>query len=394
MTKIHERALPVPWTPGAHLDAACDWAIAQMPCPAFRCDAHGAVASYNSAAERLWGGPPLAGPGRWGGFVALWRCDGTPVESVNCPAALAAAGARILPTELLAETMDGQPRRVVFHARSVLDANGRTAGSMCALTDVSERRRLEQDAQAASEERDLFLTMLGHELRNPLSPIMSAAASLRRLSSDQAVVRLADVVERQAKQLGRFIADLLATSRLRGATRMPIVIRDSTVGEVLDRAIDIATAISAVRDQTLTVDVGDRSAALRCDPERLAQALGNALLNASEYSSDGAQIRVGAVIANEIFQARVSDDGAGIEPGRLAEIFEPFKSFGGAIRKNSFAAGMGLWVAKNIAEAHGGVVFARSGGLGTGTTVVFALPIANSDAQRAANTVPSQSTVN
>lgn len=354
-----------------------------MPCPAFRCDEGGTIVCQNAAAGRLWGGHPPSDTGRWSGFLALWLNDGTPVEASQSPAALAAAGADVPPTELLAESLDGELRRVVFHARPLYDNTGRLAGSLCALTDVSERRRLERQARAADEDRVVFLSMLAHELRNPLSPILSAAGIIRKMASDSALSRMAEVVERQAKQLARFIGDLLNAARLVDAPAVPVAIRDSCVGEVLDLAADVVAGPARVRRQRLSVQAGDPSAMLHCDPERVAQALGNALLNASEHSPPDAEIRLTVQIVDEVFQARVSDDGVGIEPGRLEAIFEPFKSFATVDGKANPAGGLGLWVARCVAEAHGGVAFARSQGPGTGATVVFALPIAAAPASAA-----------
>ncbi len=375
MTEETQQVLLGPWSAGAPWLVACDWAVGHMPCPAFRCDSSGAVVAHNAAAEKLWGGRPSARAGRWGAFVALWRPDGAPVEPSASPAARAAAGARVLPTELLAESLDGESRRVVFHAQPLLDDEGAPVGSLCALTDISERSRLESDAKVAQEDRSIFLSMLGHELRNPLAPIMSAAVAMRKLSTDPSMSRMAEVVERQAKQLSRFIADLLRAARLECPGAVPIAPRDSDVGEILDRAIDVATATIRARGQSLTVQVGARTAGLRCDPERIAQALGNALINASDFSPDAAGIGLRAIVNGGLFEATVSDQGIGIEPDCLGQIFEPFKRFAAPHGKPRPGAGLGLSIAKSIAEAHGGVVFARSSGPGLGTTITFALPV-------------------
>lgn len=347
-----------------------------MPCPAFRCDGSGVVVAHNAAAEKLWGEHPPARAGCWGAFVELWRPDGAPVEPSASPAARAASGMQVPPTELLARCLDGESRRVVFHAQPLLDGEGAPAGSLCALTDISERCRLESRARVVEEDRSIFLSMLGHELRNPLAPIMSAAATMRKLSADPSMSRMAEVVERQAKQLSRFIADLLHAARLDGPDAVPIAPRDSDVGEVLDRAIDVASATIQARGQCLNVDVVDRAAGLHCDPERIAQALGNTLINASEFSPDGAEIGLRAFVDGGLLEASVSDHGIGIEPGCLGQIFEPFKHFAAPQGRPRAGAGLGLSIAKSVAEAHGGAVFARSSGPGLGTMITFALPIA------------------
>ena len=377
MTQHNKQTVSVPWSTGGPWSAAYDWVLEQMPCPAFRCNEVGAIVSQNASAERLWGGRVPGDAGRWNGFVALWRSDGTPVDPAMSPAALAAAGVETAPTELLAESPDGGSRHLVFHAHALIDHEGRRAGSLCAITDITERNRLESDARTAVRERSVFLSMLAHELRNPLAPILSAAGAMKAMTSDPAISYMAEVVERQTKQLARFISDLLNAARLERAEEVPVAICDTNVGEIVDRAVDVVENAIRARTQVLSIEVGDRQAPLRCDPERVAQALGNVLLNASEFSRHGAEIRLAAQVANGLFQARVTDDGEGIDPSRLEQIFEPFRWFSAALGKEKPSVGLGLSIAKSVAEAHGGVVFARSGGLGTGTTVVFALPIAS-----------------
>lgn len=375
MSRDNNSALPSHLLHSNQWSQAWDWAIAQMPCPAFRCDSRGVVVSYNAAAQRLWGGRPNSHTGRWSGFVALWLPDESPVDAALSPPALAAVGKEVPPTELLVEAVDGQSRRLVFHARPLLDDAGCLAGSLCALTDISERRRLEDQAKATDKDRSLFLSMLGHELRNPLVPIMSAATAMRVLSVDASIARMAHVVERQAKQLSRFIDDLLQAARLDGPEAMPIATRDSDVGEVLDRAVDFAFTSITARAQFLRVETADRSIRLHCDPDRIAQALGNVLLNASHYSAEGADIAMRALVERGLLEVSILDNGIGIEPNRLGEVFEPFKSFAESPDRTKPGAGLGLTIAKNIAEAHGGCIDVQSRGPGSGATVTFALPI-------------------
>lgn len=347
-----------------------------MPCPAFCCGSDGTVLIHNSAAEKIWSGPPSQTPGRWSGFATLRHPDGSLVHPADGPVARAATGAPTPPTELLASSTDEEPRRVVFHARPIFRLDGCVVGAMCALTDVSERRRLEDEAEASNASREVFLSVLAHELRNPLAPIMSAAGAMRMVSDDPAITRMADVVERQTKQLARFIADLLHAARLEAPGDAPIQMRDCNVADVVDQAADVVASALQVKSQTLIVIAANRSAPLRCDTARLAQALGNALLNASAYSAEGAQIRFSATAGHGLFEATISDKGIGVDPSRLDEILEPFKRFADAPGQARPAAGLGLSIAKSVAEAHGGMVLARSLGPGSGTTVVFALPIA------------------
>ena len=190
--------------------------IGQIACPAYCCTPDGAVRYANSAAGRLWGARPDPDEdGRWDGFKALYRADGSALDKPASPAALAArSGIAQPPVELLAESADGSRRCVVFHARPVLDADGASAGVLCSLTDISEQRRLEDQVKFVHASRAGFLHVLAHELRNPLAPVMAAATLLQRQPGGPNVDRMAGVIARQTRRLARFVDDLLEGSRI------------------------------------------------------------------------------------------------------------------------------------------------------------------------------------
>lgn len=313
---------------------------------------------------------------RWDGFTALLDTDGRPVDKVDCPAARAASGAAPPPTELLALTRDGTLRRVVAHAKPVLGEDGETIGALCCLTDVSEKRRLEERERAAADTREDFLSMLAHELRNPLAPIMSAAGLLKRPSMDATVIKLAAVVERQTKQLSRFIKDLLDASRIHRLGELQVTRRPCTENDILALALDAVEPDVRSRKQRLVVEVNDRDAELLCDPERVAQALSNILCNASAFTPDGAEICLRVFVDGDVLRAEVIDCGAGISAEDLPHVFEPFERRAVGPGRAPSGAGLGLTIAKGVCEAHGGSIKVRSEGLGQGTTVSLALPVA------------------
>lgn len=353
------------------------WAIEQMPCPAYCCSNDGEVLHHNSAAERLWGDSwQKFSTSRWDGFTSLLDIDGEPVDKSECPAARAASGSCPPPTELFALCCDGQLRRVVVHAKPVLGMNGSVIGSMCCLTDISEKRRLEERERDAAGAREDFLSMLAHELRNPLAPIMSVAGLLKRPGTDPKVAKLAVVVERQTKQLSRFIKDLLDASRVDCLGELQITLRLCTESDILPLALDIVEPEVVSRRQRLVVEINDRDAELCCDPERVAQALGNVLCNASAFTPDGAEICLRVFVDGEVLRAEVIDCGAGIAAEDLPHVFEPFERRAVPPGRAPVGAGLGLTIAKGVCEAHGGSINVRSAGLGQGTTVSLALPVA------------------
>lgn len=355
--------------------------IEQIGCPAYCCTPDGVVRHCNRAARRLWGISPAPGEAeRWDGFMALYRADGSALDKSESPAALAArTGVAQPPAELLAESADGQRRCLVVHARPVRQADGAVVGVVCSVTDISEQRRLEHEVKFAHDSRAGFLRVLAHELRNPLAPVMAAATLLRHRAAEPNTARMAGVIVRQTGHLARFVDDLLVDSRIEHAWEVPVSMRAATVHEVLANACDAVDCILRERGQTLCVEIGSGDlvdeAVLWCDPERLAQALGSALRNASEFSADGAGISLAVAIDGVFLELLVSDQGIGVDPADLPLLFEPFRKFAVHPDRVESGAGLGLAIARSVTRAHGGMVSADSAGRGRGTCLKFVLPV-------------------
>ena len=355
--------------------------IGQLACPAYCCTVDGAVRYANSAARRLWGSLPDPDErGRWDGFTALYGPDGRVLDRPASPAALAArTGLAQPPAELLAGSADGSKRCVVMHARPVLDADGVTEGVLCSLTDISERRRLEDQVRFVHDSRAGFLHVLAHELRNPLAPVMAAATLLQRQPGAPNVDRMTGVIVRQTRKLARFVDDLLDGSRIEQACDMPVSMRVTDVDEVLAHACDVVGWMLGERGQTLGVAVcpmgKGRDTRLWCDPERLAQALGGVLLNASQFSDGGAAISLAVAVDGIFLELLVSDQGIGVEEAELPLLFEPFRKFTMHPRRAESGAGLGLAIARSVSRAHGGTVSAASAGRGHGMRLKFVLPV-------------------
>ena len=355
--------------------------IGQVACPAYCCTQDGAVCYANDAARRLWGAwPDPDEDGRWDGFTALYCADGSALDKPLSPAALAArTGLAQPPAELLAESADGSRRCVVIHARPVLGADGASEGVLCSLTDISEQRRLEDQVKFVHDSRAGFLRVLAHELRNPLAPVMAAATLLQRQPGAPVIGRMAGVIARQTRKLARFVDDLLEGSRIEQACETPVFKRASDVDEVLAHACDVVGCVLSERGQTLSVEIhpkGEvRHTMLWCDPERVAQALGGALLNASQFSDDGATISLAVVVDGVFLELLVSDHGIGVEEAELSLLFQPFRKFAMHPGRAESGAGLGLALARSVSRAHGGTVSADSAGRGQGMRLKFVLPV-------------------
>lgn len=228
------------------------------------------------------------------------------------------------------------------------------------------------EAEDANLAKDRFLAMLGHELRNPLSPIVTALAVLKM--RDGAWNRELDVVERQVTHVSRLVDDLLDVSRI---TRHTLELRRETLdlADVITRATDMASPRLEERRHTLVVDV-PAGLTVAGDEIRLAQVFGNLLSNAATYTPDGGRVTVRARHVEGDIVVTVSDTGRGIAPDVAPHIFELFVQGPRTIDRREGGLGLGLAIARGLVEQHGGRIEAASEGTNRGSTFTVHLPAA------------------
>jgi signal transduction histidine kinase/CheY-like chemotaxis protein len=224
-------------------------------------------------------------------------------------------------------------------------------------------------ARDAERRKDEFLAMLGHELRNPLAPIVTALELMRMRG---ATGREAQIIERQIGHLVRLVDDLLDVSRI---TRGKIELKRQRIeiADVVARALEIAGPLIQRRSHHLEVDVA-LGLPVFGDPTRLAQIVSNLLTNAAKYTDRGGHIEVRGRLENETVVLSVRDDGTGIEPSFLPRIFEPFVQSPQASDRAQGGLGIGLTLVRSLLALHGGRVEARSQGPGMGSELVIHLP--------------------
>ena len=220
--------------------------------------------------------------------------------------------------------------------------------------------------------KDEFIAMLGHELRNPLSPIVTAAQLLRMRGERS---RELAVIERQADHLVRLVDDLLDVSRI---TRGTIELRKQRLelARVVARGVEMASPLFEQRWQRLDVDVAAEGLVVEGDLGRLAQVVSNLLTNASKYSEPHARIRVGARRKGSAIELRVKDEGVGIPKGMLDRVFDMFVQQPQASDRSKGGLGLGLAIVRSLVALHGGNVRATSGGAGKGSEFFIELPAA------------------
>ncbi|MGH7308289.1 MAG: response regulator [Candidatus Rokuibacteriota bacterium] len=280
-----------------------------------------------------------------------------------------------------------------------LVARGRTLGALSLVSLRPERRyrsadldlaqefatraagaldnaRLYRERQAADRRKDEFLSVLAHELRAPLAPILSAMAVVEGHEGEEPAVRAArQIVERQVRHQARILDDLLDLARI---GRGLIELRRSPVpvGRIVADALDIIRPQAEARRQLVHATVPDEELVLWVDATRLIQVVTNLLGNASKYSPEGGEITIAAGQEGDQAVIRVGDSGDGIAPELLPRVFDPLVPRGAAAgRVRESGLGIGLALVRRLVELHGGTVEAESGGMERGARFTVRLPL-------------------
>ncbi len=252
------------------------------------------------------------------------------------------------------------------------DEAGAVDGIVVVVFEVTELATARRMAESASRAKDEFMAILGHELRNPLAPILTAV-NLMRLRGETSFEKERAVIERQAKHLVRLVDDLLDVSRITTGKvdlkRQPI-----EVGEIMAKALEMASSMFERRNHQLTLDVPSRGLVVAGDPGRLAQVFSNLLTNAAKYTEPGGVVSVTAARKDARIVIRIRDTGIGISANMLPRVFELFAQERQALDRADGGLGLGLSIVKNLVSMHGGAVQASSDGHGRGSEFVVTLP--------------------
>jgi signal transduction histidine kinase len=231
-------------------------------------------------------------------------------------------------------------------------------------------------AESASRSKDEFLAMLGHELRNPLSPIVTAL-QLMKLRGDGGSTREQQIIERQVDHMVRLVDDLLDIAKItRGKVELDR--RATELAPIVAKAVEIASPLLEQRGHHFHIAVPRAGMQLVADEVRLAQVIANLLTNAAKYTAPAGTIRLSARRDGEQLVVSVKDDGMGIEPELLPRIFDLFVQGRRETDRAQGGLGIGLALVRNLVTLHGGTVAALSAGKGHGSEFVVRLPAVRS----------------
>jgi signal transduction histidine kinase/ActR/RegA family two-component response regulator len=251
-------------------------------------------------------------------------------------------------------------------------------GVVCYFRDISVHVQARAQLQTADRQKDEFLAMLAHELRNPLAPIRNAGEVLSRTGAANAHAKAAiDIVQRQVANLTRLVDDLLDVSRITQG-RIELRRRPVQLADVIAQAVEIVEPLIKERRHKVSI-TSYRALRLNGDPARLVQCVANILTNAAKYTDPNGEIHLQSRHEGAEAVLTVTDSGVGIAPDLLPQVFDLFVQGDRTLDRAQGGLGIGLSVVKQLVEMHGGSVAASSGGPRQGSTFEIRLPLIDRD---------------
>ncbi|MCH2242624.1 MAG: ATP-binding protein, partial [Aquabacterium sp.] len=335
-------------------------------------DEAGRVVTWNTGAERLFGRRPAQVLGT--ALAALFDEPDTFAAAVRAVQSLQGAGPADGPRQAFAMQRDGQTRQIEAAFDLIRNEQGGAIGVLAIMRDVTDQRAAEQALQAASRQKDEFLAMLAHELRNPLAPIRAASEILRRLNStDARAQQAATIIARQVEHMTGLIDDLLDVARV---TRGMVALERAPVDldSIVSPAVEQVRALIEAKRQTLLVPAFGEALHVDGDRKRLTQVVANLLNNAAKYTPEGGRISIELAATPGQVQLVVRDTGVGMDAELLPRVFDLFSQGQRSHDRAQGGLGIGLALVRNLVQLHGGSVKAASDGPGRGSCFTVTLP--------------------
>lgn len=331
----------------------------------------GFITNWNAGAQRLLGYSAAEVVGKHIGMLI-------PLDRANEQTTILdriRRGEHIDHYETVRRRRDGSLVDVSLTISPIRDATGRVIGASKIARDIGRLKRIEDNLRLADQRKNQFLATLAHELRGPLAPLRNSVQIMRLADTDRSSIDEAlEIMDRQLRQMGRLIDDLLDIGRI---TNGKLVLRKSRVviAETIRDAVDACRGDIEAAGHTLTVELPRETDAIHADSARLTQVFSNLLNNAVKYTPPGGNIRIGTARHGNDIVIRIADSGIGIAPERLSDIFDLFMQVERSLEKNSGGLGIGLTLAQQLVSMHGGNLEAHSDGLGSGSVFTVSLPL-------------------
>lgn len=238
---------------------------------------------------------------------------------------------------------------------------------------AQQAQQLQAVAEQAQQRQSELLAVVAHELRNPMAPLLTAAALIGRVEPWE-LPRMQGVIERQVAHLGRLVDDLLDVSRVKTG-KLHLIRSVVNLNKVIELAVQACRPAIDTRLQSLQISLPAPPVMVHGDQIRLTQVLSNLLDNASKYTPNSGAIGLAMTRHGGTVVVAISDTGIGITKDALTHVFEPFVQESHAIGFNRDGLGIGLTLVRELIESHGGSVVAHSAGAGQGSTFTVTLPL-------------------
>jgi two-component system, chemotaxis family, CheB/CheR fusion protein len=344
----------------------------------------GAITTWNRGAERLYGYSAEQATGRNIRMLMREGCE----DQIYDLLARSRRGERVEHVLTLCRHQTGTSVEVSTTMSPIQDRSGHIAGVSAIGRDISAllaaQRELEQrqrriatlldQAEEGARRREQFIAMLSHELRNPLAAVMNATTLIKRQPDGDSITRCQGVIERQAKHMKRLLDDLLDVSRItRG--KFQLLNDDIDLRVPIESAIESTSPLFAERGVRLDYSLPRQAMPVRGDASRLVQVVVNLLSNAANYSPRTSLVRLLVTIEGGHGVVRVIDHGVGIESELQSKIFDLFVQSEQRLDRSRGGLGVGLSLAKNIIDLHGGTIEVHSDGPGRGSDFKVSVPL-------------------
>jgi PAS domain S-box-containing protein len=285
-------------------------------------------------------------------------------------------GQRLEHYETVRLRKDGTQVEISLTVSPVKAADGTIIGASKIARDITERRTMERQLREADRQKDNFIAILAHELRNPLGPIQNTVKILQLERSDDRDLRhYCEIIEKETLQINRLLGDLLDSSRITQG-KLSLQKERIDLNSAVNRAVEASRFAIDEAGHKLTIASSLQPLIVEADPMRLAQVFSNLLNNAAKFTPAGGDIRVVAERHGNQAVVRVNDSGIGIAAELMPKIFDMFVQGETVTERSHGGLGLGLTLARDIVQLHGGTVEANSDGVGHGSEFVVSLPLA------------------
>jgi PAS domain S-box-containing protein len=341
-------------------------------------DLNGIVTSWNAAAERIFG---YTAEEMIGASIRTIIPEDRQSEEDRTLATIR-RGDRVDHFETVRRSKTGRLINISLTVSPVRAADGRILGASKVARDITqlkaaeaERHRLLENAQDASRLKDEFLASLSHELRTPLNAILGYARIVRSgLIGPDKRDKAIETIERNANALARIVEDVLDVSRIISG-KMRLNVQPVDLADVVQASIDAVAPGADARGIRLETVLDPLPHPISGDPDRLQQVLWNLLSNAVKFTNRGGRVQVRLARVDSHVEVVVSDTGVGIAPEFLPHLFERFRQADASTTRERGGLGLGLAIARQLVEMHGGTIDVASGGRDLGSTFRVKLPV-------------------